>query len=124
MFSLECHCGNLKLVADEAPSSLTRCNCSICHRLGALWAYYDRDAVQLSHAADSESTYAWGERSFTYHRCSDCGCTTHYSAAEHDGSQLIAVNCRMAQPSDIDGVPIRDFDGLQSWKYLDEDGQS
>ena len=34
-FDLECHCGNLKLSANEAPDSMTSCNCSICNRLGA-----------------------------------------------------------------------------------------
>ena len=120
MFAAECHCGNLELVADEPPSSITRCNCSICYRLGALWAYYPRDKVQVIPSARSNQDYSWGEKTITYHRCGACGCTTHYTAVADDGSELLAINCRMAQPSDIDSIPVREFDGRVGWRYLDE----
>ena len=42
-FEVECHCGNLRLCASREPDDLTQCNCSICRRLGALWAYANRD---------------------------------------------------------------------------------
>ena len=120
MFAAECHCGNLKLVADEPPSSITRCNCSICYRLGALWAYYQREKVLVISAAGSDQRYSWGEKTITYHRCGTCGCTTHYTAVADDGGELLAVNCRMAPPPEIDGIPIREFDGRVRWRYLDE----
>ena len=119
MFAVECHCGNLKLVADEMPSSITRCNCSICHRLGALWAYYARNKVQIDSSGAGTHSYSWGEKTITYHRCGVCGCTTHYTAAADDGGELLAINCRMARPSEIADIPLRDFDGRVSWKYLD-----
>ena len=119
MFAIECHCGNLKLVATEPPSSITRCNCSICHRLGALWAYYEQDKVTIASRGQPNQSYAWGEKTITYHRCGVCGCTTHYTGTADDGGDLIAINCRMARPSDISSIPLREFDGRVSWKYLD-----
>ena len=47
MFSVECHCRNMKLVASKLPSSITSCNCSFCNRLGALWAYFDLKNVEI-----------------------------------------------------------------------------
>jgi hypothetical protein len=120
MFHAECHCGNIKLVASEPPSEITSCNCSICNRLGALWAYYDEETVRVTIGDASISTYSWGEKTITYHRCENCGCTTHYTTTEDDGNRLIAINCRMAQLSDISDIPVREFDGLFTWKYLDE----
>ena len=120
MFEAECHCGNLKLIAVGRPSSITRCNCSICYRLGALWAYYAQRDVEIVQVEGASDTYAWGEKTIVYHRCDKCGCTTHYTAADDDGGELVAINCRMARPVEIGAIPVRDFDGLDSWKYLDE----
>lgn len=120
MFSIECHCGNLALTANRMPVSMTSCNCSICHRLGALWAYYDRQDVELRCAGETVDTYRWGEKTITYHRCGRCGCTTHYTATEENGSELVALNCRMAGTAVTDAIELRRFDGLDSWRYLDD----
>ena len=89
-------------------------------RLGALWAYFDADQVRIDAASDVLSSYAWGERTITYHRCAHCGCTTHYSTLENEHVEMIAINCRMAELVDIGGIEVRDFDGRETWKYLDE----
>jgi hypothetical protein len=121
MLNVECHCGNLKLLANALPASLTSCNCSICYRLGALWAYFDLQDVEISRGDKPTMSYSWGEKTITYHRCGECGCTTHYTASEADGSELIALNCRMAPTSQIHALTVREFDGLVSWKYRDEE---
>ena len=56
----------------------------------------------------------------TFHRCAQCGCTTHYTRTENDGEKIIAVNFRMATPSDMDSIPVRHFDGAVKWEYTDE----
>ncbi|MGY3393832.1 hypothetical protein ACVWW6_006423 [Bradyrhizobium sp. USDA 3311] len=35
-----CHCGETVFEVTEAPSSVTRCTCSLCAKRGSLWAYY------------------------------------------------------------------------------------
>jgi len=123
MLNVECHCGNLKLLANALPASLTSCNCSICHRLGALWAYFDLRDVEISRGDKPTRTYSWGEETITYHRCAECGCTTHYTASEADGSELIALNCRIAPTSQLHALTVREFDGLVGWKYRDEEAR-
>ena len=123
MLNVECHCGNIKLLANASPESLTSCNCTICHRLGALWAYFDLQEVEISRGDKPVKTYSWGEKTITYHRCDKCGCTTHYTALEDDGSELIALNCRMAPPAQVDAIKILKFDGRDSWKFLDEEAR-
>lgn len=45
--SATCHCGSVRIRVRRAPRTVTRCNCSICRRYGALWAYYGASAVQI-----------------------------------------------------------------------------
>lgn len=122
MFNAECHCGNISLVADEAPETITSCNCSICNRLGALWGYYSSEHVKITLGDKPEDTYQWGDKAITFHRCSECGCTTRYSSTSTpgEGSTLIAINCRMAPLSAIKNIPQRQFDGLDTWSFVNE----
>jgi hypothetical protein len=86
--------------------------------LGALWAYYKSNLVDVKMGKASADIYSWAEKTITYHRCADCGCTTHYTVGE--GEQAItAINCRMADATSLEGIRIRQFDGLLTWKYLD-----
>jgi len=43
MITGSCHCGAVHIAVAEAPASVKSCNCSICRRLGTLWAYYRPD---------------------------------------------------------------------------------
>ena len=43
-----CHCGAVRWRFEGAPESATSCNCSICRRHGALWAYgFDGEAFTV-----------------------------------------------------------------------------
>lgn len=119
MFEASCHCANVKLTAKELPSSLTECNCSICRRYGALWAYYPAAKVEIVTAPGDTLTYAWDKKTIDFHRCPDCGCCTHYTSQRDDGSTRVAINARMAAPDVVVGIRLRHFDGARSWSYLD-----
>ena len=128
MFKTECHCGKVKLKSAEFPADITRCNCSICYRLGALWAYYPETEVKIEAAGGMLTVYAWGEEKMLFHRCTNCGCTncgctncgctTHYTSVEENGHKKIAINARMSDAEKIQHIQIRDFDGANSWKYF------
>jgi len=120
MLKATCHCGNITLSTAELPESITSCNCSICHRLGALWAYYNQSEVEVQNLNADDLSYAWGEKTMIFHRCANCGCTTHYTTTEDDGNELIAINTRMVSAAKINSVPVRYFDGAVSWEYIDE----
>ncbi len=100
-----CHCGAVHLAVPEPPTSVNECNCSICHRLGTLWAYYPLAAV---HIDGPTTTYAWGERSIDFHRCAGCGCTTHW-APRDDGTRL-GINARLFAPQVLAALPVRHSD--------------
>ena len=120
MLEAKCHCGNIVLSTTEIPESVTSCNCSICHSLGALWAYYNLPDVGIKNSNPADSIYEWGEKTMSFHRCENCGCTTHYTRTEDDGNRLVAINTRMVSPAQMESISIRYFDGAVSWKYIEE----
>jgi hypothetical protein len=120
MITATCHCGSVRLEVDEKPESLTECNCSICHRYGALWAYYTRQTARMLSAPELMQAYLWGDRIIEFYHCKNCGCITHYEDVEKNPDSRIAVNTRMMPPEEIAGISVRKFDGASSWKFLEQ----
>src|SRR5262245_60713223 len=85
MIKAACHCGAVRITVEPAPSWVLDCNCSICRRHGALWAYsWDRLgkrdlSVNLIQGADALESYIWGDRELGVWRCRTCGCVTHHT---------------------------------------------
>lgn len=119
MIQATCHCGAARLELPEAPTEVTECNCSICRRLAARWAYYSPTQVGLP-APGSTEAYVWGERMLAFHRCRSCGVTVHWQNL--DGSRdRMAINARLIDGLEWDAIRVRPFDGANTWRYLDED---
>ena len=114
-----CHCGNVEIGVTALPPSFTECNCSICRRYGAQWAYFRRSEVLLRAVPDSLASYSWGDRTIEFYHCRRCGCVTHYESTEKQEDSRFAVNARMLPGKLTHAVPIRRFDGAESWTYLD-----
>ena len=117
MIDVACHCGAVRLTVPRAPVEVTECNCSICRRLGARWAYYAPAEVRLSRPGVTQP-YVWGERMLAFHRCRRCGCVTHWQSLSAAQPRM-AVNARMMDELDWDAVDVRQFDGAASWAYKD-----
>jgi hypothetical protein len=117
MIEASCHCGAVRLSATATPTEVTECNCSICRRLGARWAYYSPTDVKLPRAGATQP-YVWGDRMLAFHRCRSCGVTTHWQSL--DGSKdRMAINARNIDGLEWDRVRIRHFDGATTWEYTD-----
>lgn len=119
MLTASCHCGAVEIEMSRKPRSLTRCTCSICHRYGALWAYYTRKTARVVKGRSRQTEYSWNDKVIAFCHCKTCGCMTHYESVEKSPEARIAVNARMAAAQDIDGIRIRTFDGADTWKFLD-----
>ena len=118
MIEVACHCGAARLGVPEAPTEVTECNCSICRRLAARWAYYSPKDVSLPDGARTDA-YVWGDRMLAFHRCRTCGVTTHWQSL--DGARdRMAINARLIDGVDWGKVRVRLFDGANTWDYLDE----
>src|SRR4029079_2118526 len=91
-----CHCGRVSIEVQTAPTQVTSCNCSICRRLGTLWAYYKPADVRV---AGATTTYRWGDKTLDLHRCITCGCVTHWSPLPERAPQdRMGINVRLLAP--------------------------
>ena len=123
MIKGSCHCGSVQWSYRNLPVSATSCNCTLCRRWGALWAYgFKGDEISVR---GSTGTYLRGPKTIEFHFCSNCGCVTHWSTPEagDDGRYYLAVNLRLADPEDIAAVPIKRFDGYDSFAALPMEGE-
>jgi hypothetical protein len=98
---------------------VTRCNCSICRRYGALWAYYRASSVKVRSPRGGLAKYSWRRRIRDYYRCSNCGCVTHYAYRRKRRDHIVGVNAANFDPAALVGVRIRHLDGASTWKMLD-----
>jgi len=120
MLKASCHCGAVRIEATRRTPTVTECNCSVCRRYGARWAYYTRKTARLVDGEHALIGYRWGDESIEFCHCKTCGCLTHYESTEKSEDSRFAINARMFSPEDIEGVRVRHFDGALSWKYLDD----
>src|SRR5262245_22700438 len=119
MIEGSCHCGAIRIEIPRKPRQLTSCNCSICRRTGALWAYYNPKEVRVRGARGSRESYVWGDCCLRLVRCRKCGCVTHWEDARKPAGKRMGVNTRNMDPSVMKGVRIRHLDGASTWKFLD-----
>ena len=110
MIESSCHCGLVKLEILAAPDEVNECNCSICRRYGALWAYYAPGQVRVIATKDATDRYLWGEKSIEFHRCQNCGCVTHWAAVNQHDANRMGVNARLMAPEILAAARLRRSD--------------
>lgn len=104
-----CHCGAVTVRLPHAPAEITHCNCSLCRRLGVLWAYYPIAEVTIT-ATQPTDSYAWGGQNVDFHRCASCGVLTHWYPRKTNRTSL-GVNARLIDPALLAQAKIRYKDG-------------
>lgn len=112
-----CHCGAVRIHVARTPRTATRCNCSICRRYGALWAYFAPASVRIEAPRGSLASYSWRRKVRSYFHCKRCGCVTHYKYRKAGRGNPVAVNAANFEPSVLRGVRIRLLDGASSWTW-------
>ena len=116
MIESSCVCGAVRLAISRAPDEVTDCNCTLCRRYGALWAYYSpKDVTVPSGLTD---TFSRGPKLSHFHRCKICGCVTHWSPLDKTYDRM-GVNARLMEPEVLARARVLRFDGLDTWKLLD-----
>lgn len=105
-----CHCGAVRFEVADAPARVTDCNCSICSKLGTLWAYFPPDKVRFDSAPDATFGYVWGDRTIAFHTCRTCGCTTHWAAIETGEPDRMGINARLLTGLHRHDVELRQLD--------------
>jgi len=112
-----CHCGAIVIVLAKAPSEITQCNCSLCRSYGVIWTYVEADGINM--AVDLRTdTYAWNGRHVDFHRCSLCGCVTHWTPRDAKRSDR-GINANLLPADVVRSARLRHLDGAGTGKYLD-----
>ena len=120
MIKSSCHCGAVTLSLPEAPTQLTDCNCSICRRIGALWAYYPVAEVQVTGHPEHTAEYVWGDKTLRTVRCAHCGNVTHWEPLQPAADSKMGVNTRLFEdPTLAATAVVRRFDGADTWRFID-----
>jgi hypothetical protein len=117
-----CHCGAIGVSIPASPEYVIDCNCSLCRRLGGLWAHYDASVVAVEAAPGALDEYVWGDRTLRTMRCATCGCVTHWESISEAAGTRCGVNLRNFDPGLVAGLRVRRFDGADTWAFLDADG--
>ncbi|WP_342078472.1 hypothetical protein [Yoonia sp. SS1-5] len=82
-----------------------------------MWIYARIPQVTITGPTD---TYTHGDRELAFHSCKICGCITHWENLALEGPDArMAVNLRLADPDVMASVPVRYFDGADSWRFVD-----
>ena len=71
-----CHCGAVKYEVEIDATKGSRCNCSICTKLGGIGAIAKPEAFSVEGESEC-NTYRWGGMTGTRYFCNKCGITTH-----------------------------------------------
>lgn len=121
-----CHCGNARWTFAGDPGPVTACNCTLCRRYGALWAYdYQGGRISVSGPTVAYTRAGKADPALEIRFCPTCGCVHSWRGLrlEPDGRRRIAVNIRLAEPSAVAHLPVDHFDRLDSFDDLAPDGR-
>lgn len=109
-----CHCGNVQFELAKMPEWLVSCNCSICKRLGTIWAHAETSDITLKYDTGATMAYVWGDKTLAFHTCKKCGCTTHWENLDDSKYSRMGVNFRMCTKYDISDFKVRNRDGANT----------
>ncbi|KAL8874647.1 MAG: hypothetical protein Q9174_000052 [Haloplaca sp. 1 TL-2023] len=109
-----CHCDAIKFELRTRPldeQEVSVCNCSICSRNGYMHIYVMREELKYLKGGDAPKGYYFGKKKAEHRFCSTCGCSMFVDPHGSFGSDIVAVNVRMLQGVDLDGLKIKNVDG-------------
>jgi hypothetical protein len=116
-----CHCGGVTITisVDRPPTDVTSCNCSICRRLGTLWAYYNPKDVRV---VGTTVGYQSGDKMLDLHHCPTCACTTHWwPVPDRAPTDRMGINVRLLAPEVLAAARVKRVDGASdTWATLDD----
>lgn len=118
MLKLSCLCGQVTIEIAKKPGYINECNCTLCSKSGARWAYFHPSEIKVEGATQGYSRDDKADPAAQIHFCQTCGATTHFvlteSAISRFGNVQMGVNMRLADERDLVGIELRYPDG-RTW---------
>ncbi|GAA3955913.1 GFA family protein [Allohahella marinimesophila] len=106
-----CHCGLVQFEVNlpDGLKDLSRCNCSICSRRGAIVTSVPLEDFRITKGEDVLTLYQFNTKVAKHYFCSNCGIYTHHQ--RRSNPQLFAVNIaclKGVRPFELDDIPTTD----------------
>lgn len=106
-----CHCGLVQFEVNlpNGLNDLSRCNCSMCSRRGAIVASVPLDDFRITKGQDALTLYQFNTKVAKHYFCSNCGIYTHHQ--RRSNPQLFAVNIACLEgvrPFELGDIPTTD----------------
>lgn len=123
----ECHCGGAGWTLDGDPGPVTACNCTLCRRYGALWAYdYEGERVAVTGATRTYRRARKADPALEIVFCPACAAVVAWRELRVAPGERrrMAVNVRLAPPEAVAALPLDHFDGLDSFEDLPASGKT
>ncbi len=118
MLTLSCLCGGVRVEVSKRPDYINECNCTLCSKAGARWAYFHPSEVAIEGPTKGYSRTDKDDPAAEIHFCANCGSVTHFvltpSAIAKFGGGHMGVNMRLADEQDLAGIELRFPDG-RAW---------
>lgn len=106
-----CHCGGVQFEV-ELPrgfENLSRCNCSMCARRGAVVTSVPLSAFSVVHGEEKLSLYQFNTKTAEHYFCSVCGIYTHHKRRSNPDQFSVNVACiEGVNPFELGDIPTTD----------------
>ncbi len=106
-----CHCGTVRFEVTSALEPVLSCNCSMCHKRGALWTYVAPEEFKLISGDTGMTDYQFNTRTIHHLFCATCGIASFGRGRGKDGIEGVAVNVRCLDDVDIASLTLTPYDG-------------
>lgn len=117
-----CVCGGVTVETAQPPDYVNFCDCTLCRKVGAAWAYFIPDQVTVTGPTADYVRADFAKPAVIIHFCATCGATTHWTASEHYPPIKMGVNVRLFEESELAGVEARFPDG-RGWDKQSPPGE-
>jgi hypothetical protein len=115
MPKISCLCGHVRIQMPKRPDFVHECNCTLCSKAGARWAYFHPSEVGVEGTTKGFVRDDKEDPAAEIRFCEHCGVTTHFvltpSAVAKFGNVQMGVNVRLADEADLAGTELRYPDG-------------
>ena len=110
VWSGSCHCGAVRFRVTAEIEELTRCDCSLCRRKGALMAKVHESELTLEAGEVELTLYRWNTGVARHWFCRTCGIYPFHRKRSAPDSYGVNVGC--LEDFDVAAYPYRLADGL------------
>jgi len=106
-----CHCGSVQFEVNlpNGFEDLSRCNCSMCARRGAVVTSVPLSAFSVIRGAENLSLYQFNTKTAEHYFCSICGIYTHHKRRSNPHQFAVNVAClKGVNPFELGEIPTTD----------------